>query len=189
MKKMVIASVLLFSVTTQASNKQVTVKISGMSCTSCAAKIETHLKKFPQVVDVNVDVQQGAATITVKEGQILSDKQIEKAIRNAGYNVNRDQPQLKSKAHEESQQPFDPAMSIACEKTCASKQAYDVSKIKKQTLAKIGDLVRCPVSGVVFEVRADSESTHYQGKNYYTCCASCAKKFSLDPEKFSKNSS
>jgi hypothetical protein len=71
---------------------------------------------------------------------------------------------------------FDPEMG-GCEKACGFHGKVDEKRIIKQPGAKAGDLVRCPVSGVVFEVKPESSQVTLNGKRYYTCCPSCAADF------------
>ncbi|MCB9649416.1 MAG: YHS domain-containing protein [Deltaproteobacteria bacterium] len=49
-----------------------------------------------------------------------------------------------------------------------------------------GTLAKCPVSGEVFTVEADTDRAEYQGKHYVFCCSKCAGKFEADPTKFVK---
>ncbi len=58
--------------------------------------------------------------------------------------------------------------------------------IKPPGVAKIGDRTRCPVSGDLFTVTADSPHADYNGKTYYFCCASCPDDFKKDPAKYVK---
>lgn len=71
---------------------------------------------------------------------------------------------------------FDPEMG-GCEQACGFHGQIDEKKISQQPGAKVGDLVRCPVSGVVFEVKAETSQVTLNGKRYYACCASCAANF------------
>jgi hypothetical protein len=77
----------------------------------------------------------------------------------------------------------DPAMSAMCERSCAARD-YDPTSVVAQPGAHAGDLTRCPVSGVVFTVVKDNASVSYAGKDWLTCCGSCAKKLSATPERF-----
>jgi YHS domain-containing protein len=58
--------------------------------------------------------------------------------------------------------------------------------LKAPGVAKIGDRTRCPVSGDVFTVTADSPHAEYQGKTYYFCCADCPNAFKKEPQKYVK---
>jgi YHS domain-containing protein len=62
--------------------------------------------------------------------------------------------------------------------------AADAANIKAPGEAKVGDKTRCPVSGEVFTVSADSPKAEVDGKTYYMCCSGCTEKFKADPKKF-----
>jgi len=78
---------------------------------------------------------------------------------------------------------FDPAMSGACEGSCAAK-GYNAADVVAQPGAIAGKLTRCPVSGVVFTVDAEHPHVAYAGHEYVLCCDGCAKKFSKNPGRF-----
>ena len=61
---------------------------------------------------------------------------------------------------------------------------YDPGEVMDQAQAKIGDLTKCPVSGVVFRVTENSPRVAYQDRKFYTCCGSCARLFEAGPEQF-----
>jgi hypothetical protein len=82
---------------------------------------------------------------------------------------------------------YDSETQTACERACSAKKKYDPSLIKKQSLAHEGDLVKCPVSGVVFEIKKDSPVVNFKENKYRTCCATCAMKFNKSPQKFAGN--
>lgn len=44
----------------------------------------------------------------------------------------------------------------------------------------------CPIEGAKIGSMGDPVKTTYKGKIYNLCCASCLKKFQVDPEKYSK---
>lgn len=77
-------------------------------------------------------------------------------------------------------------MSLCCERECAAKN-YDENKIVVNSTAQNGELVKCPVSGVVFKLSDHSGLVSYNNKNYHTCCGSCAKIFSNNPEHYAAN--
>lgn len=56
--------------------------------------------------------------------------------------------------------------------------------VKAPGEAKVGEKTRCPVSGEVFTVAADSPKVEVDGKTYYMCCGGCSEKFKSDPKKF-----
>jgi hypothetical protein len=71
---------------------------------------------------------------------------------------------------------FDPGFG-GCERTCGFHGRVNENKIVEQPGAKVGDLARCPVSGVIFEVKPDNPQVTLNGKRYFTCCAACAANF------------
>ena len=81
---------------------------------------------------------------------------------------------------------FDSDMS-GCEMACGSKEKYNPSDIKKQSEAKLGDFVQCPVSGAVFKLKFASETISVDGKKRYACCAACAQRFEKNPGRYAGN--
>jgi hypothetical protein len=79
----------------------------------------------------------------------------------------------------------DPAQSEVCKQTCATKDPHADRDVIPSAQAKIGDLTRCPVSGVVFRVSAESPQVEYSGKKLRVCCDGCAEKFREQPTRFS----
>lgn len=57
-------------------------------------------------------------------------------------------------------------------------------KIKAQPGLAVGDITRCPVSGEVFRIKANSPKAVVDGKTYYVCCKRCVGKFEKNPAKF-----
>ena len=79
----------------------------------------------------------------------------------------------------------DPAQSEVCKHTCAIKEPHGDRDVVPTAQAKVGDLTRCPVSGVVFRVSAESPQVEYSGKTLRVCCDGCAEKFREQPARFS----
>ena len=77
-------------------------------------------------------------------------------------------------------------MSGICQKACAV-QDYDPKAVVSILDAKIGDLTTCPVSGVVFEVTANSSKVNFDGKDVYFCCASCTAMYNSYPNHYVEN--
>ncbi|MEN6411589.1 MAG: heavy metal translocating P-type ATPase [Veillonellales bacterium] len=67
--------------------RSVNLKISGMSCAACSARIEKGLKKLPGVYTANVNLAAEKATIEYN-GNALTISQIQKKIRDLGYDAN-----------------------------------------------------------------------------------------------------
>lgn len=68
--------------------------------------------------------------------------------------------------------------------TCAAKIPYKDADLVPQPGAKLRNLTRYPVSGVVFKIAQQSPRILYAGKQYVLSCPTCAKKFQADPEHF-----
>ena len=51
----------------------------------------------------------------------------------------------------------------------------------------MGDLAKCPVSGVVFDVREDHPTIAHVDKEYFVCCDGCAAMFTATPAKYTSN--
>jgi hypothetical protein len=70
---------------------------------------------------------------------------------------------------------------------CSMKHKDKAAWVKPQPGAKVGDFVRCPVSGSIFDVKPDSPSVTIDGKTIYTCCAPCAKRFKRESKLSASN--
>ncbi|MBB3947629.1 Cd2+/Zn2+-exporting ATPase [Rhizobium skierniewicense] len=64
---------------------QARFRVGGMDCASCAAKIDTAVRRIDDVEDVSVSVTSG--TMTVKHGQSADLKAIEKQVSALGYSI------------------------------------------------------------------------------------------------------
>lgn len=68
------------------SDMEKTYKISGMTCSACAARIERAMKKLDGMEEANVNFASEKLYVTYKENN-LSENDILTAIQKAGYNV------------------------------------------------------------------------------------------------------
>ena len=64
-----------------------TIKINGMTCPSCAASVERALKSLPEVEKLSISLPDGQVSITPKPGQEPTQKDIAKAVKKAGFSV------------------------------------------------------------------------------------------------------
>ena len=69
------------------------IKIKGMTCASCAARIEKAISKMPGVQQVNVNFAAEKANITYDSGRLTVDDFIQK-IKDVGYDVILDKAEL-----------------------------------------------------------------------------------------------
>jgi YHS domain-containing protein len=57
-------------------------------------------------------------------------------------------------------------------------------QIKAQPGLAVGDITRCPVSGEVFRIKANSPKVTVAGKDWYLCCRRCTARFESNPQKY-----
>ncbi len=55
-----------------------TYKIKGMTCNNCAGKVKSELQKLPEVINADVDLNSGTATIEMKTH--ISTVELQKAL-------------------------------------------------------------------------------------------------------------
>ena len=61
-----------------------TIKIEGMSCGHCVARVKAALSALPGVAKADVDLATKSAAV---EGEGLSDAALKSAVEGAGYEV------------------------------------------------------------------------------------------------------
>ncbi len=71
---------------------------------------------------------------------------------------------------------YDAAMTAGCQKACAFHGEVREGEVVPQAEAEVGDLTRCPVSGVAFEVKEGQPTVEIDGQTLYTCCETCAER-------------
>lgn len=84
MKKAVLATLLLFSISVVAGEVTTEFNVKGMICASCQAKAEKALKKTNGVTAATVNLEKGEAKVTYDD-QKTNPEQIKKVIKNAGF--------------------------------------------------------------------------------------------------------
>ena len=67
--------------------EEITVTVKGMVCSFCAQGIKKTFGKIDNVKSVNVDLDKKVVKLDVKDGSATNDKEIEKTINDAGYDV------------------------------------------------------------------------------------------------------
>lgn len=67
--------------------ERVELKISGMTCTSCAARVEKKLSNLPSVVRTSVNFAMERATVEFDSSQV-SVNDMQKAVADIGYKAN-----------------------------------------------------------------------------------------------------
>ena len=73
---------------TDTISEKTELSISGMSCSSCVAKIENSLKQLPGVIHAQVNFASEVATVEFSSGEIVRDDLV-RTIESLGYQVNK----------------------------------------------------------------------------------------------------
>ncbi len=66
-------------------NKQVQVQVDGLSCPFCAYGLEKKLKNIDGVASLKIDIDQGMAILTVSENKSITEEEIRKVVKQAGF--------------------------------------------------------------------------------------------------------
>ncbi len=67
--------------------ENILIKVNGMVCDFCAQSIWKVFQDYDAVDDIDVNLDTGIVTVNLKEGQDLTDEQLDKAITYAGYDL------------------------------------------------------------------------------------------------------
>ncbi len=87
---LLITAVLLGHSAAFADPQAIKVSVKGMVCGFCAQGIKKKFTAEPAVEQVSVTLDQGKyVDLKMREGQSLSDQQIEKVIKESGFSVEK----------------------------------------------------------------------------------------------------
>lgn len=89
MKKCVLLLLCLFLMPAAISAKVIEVKVLGLVCNACGIGIKKHLTKTKKVEKIKLDTKKHITYIHILKDRRLTDKEIYKAINNAGYEVSK----------------------------------------------------------------------------------------------------
>ena len=67
----------------------ITVNVKGLICPSCAIGIKKHLDKTKKVKSIKLDINKQLTIITELKDKTITDKEIQTAIENAGYEIGK----------------------------------------------------------------------------------------------------
>lgn len=70
-----------------AAGRAINVKVNGLVCDFCARAVKKVFKKNEAIKDVEVNLDTKVITLDLNEGGEISDDEIGKAIKNAGYKL------------------------------------------------------------------------------------------------------
>lgn len=72
-----------------AKNQEVLVSVKGMVCGFCAQGITKKFNAEAAVAKIDVSLEKKLVKIDLKAGQDLADAQIEKLLKESGYNIEK----------------------------------------------------------------------------------------------------
>jgi len=72
----------------QTGPAQYELEVNGLACPFCAYGIEKHLLRIDAVEKVEVDVAGGQVVLWVAPGASLTRDQVDRALRDAGFELN-----------------------------------------------------------------------------------------------------
>ena len=67
-------------------SKQISLKVTGMSCSGCSANVEKALKGVAGVSAASVDLKGGKATVEYDPAK-TNEKEMAAAVKKAGYGI------------------------------------------------------------------------------------------------------
>lgn len=85
MKKSLLLSSLLLAGAAQAAT--IEMNVHGLVCGYCAQGVEKSLRKYPATRDVVVSLENKLVVVSTTAGQDISDEELAKAIKDAGYDL------------------------------------------------------------------------------------------------------
>ncbi|MEW5852410.1 MAG: heavy metal-associated domain-containing protein [Myxococcota bacterium] len=153
--------------------------IDGMTCESCAEKLTAAFREAEGVTDARVSFTDKRATVTY-DADKSNVAVLTSVVEKTGYRVaGGGETTVAASEGVDAEPGF-----AMCAMACGTKREYAEKDVVTQPGAKVGDLVRCPVSNAVFDVKEDSPFIEQDGKRFFTCCAGCFAQFQRDPARF-----
>ena len=80
-----VAFVLFGVFTSFAQSQQVNVRVDGLSCPFCAYGLEKKFKKIEGAKDIKIDVDKGLLTFTMEKDKTVTEEEIKKKVKQAGF--------------------------------------------------------------------------------------------------------
>ncbi len=85
MKNIVLILLMSFSFSSFAAGSRYLMRVDGLACPYCAYGVEKKLKKIPGLSNIKVDLKKGVVTVDASEGTTLSQAQMKKLFKDAGF--------------------------------------------------------------------------------------------------------
>lgn len=67
------------------STQQIMIQVVGISCPFCAFGLEKRLGRIEGVTGVRIELKEGKAIVTAKQGATISKQMLRKAVEDAGF--------------------------------------------------------------------------------------------------------
>jgi len=67
------------------AQEKLVVRVDGLSCAYCAYSLEKKLQELDGVEKIDINLKEGTATLTLKEGVSIKDEVIEKTVKDSGF--------------------------------------------------------------------------------------------------------
>ena len=67
--------------------RTIEVTILGMVCPFCSYGVQPKMKRLDGIADIDIDLEEGLATLTVADGKDLSNELLIKTVKDAGFEV------------------------------------------------------------------------------------------------------
>ncbi len=74
-----------FSLFAESDTQKIMIKVEGLYCPFCAYGLEKQLKKLKGFKKVEVNLKHGTAELHIKPGVTVTDKAIQAAVEDAGF--------------------------------------------------------------------------------------------------------
>jgi Cu+-exporting ATPase len=121
--------------------------LEGMTCASCAMRIEKGLKKVPGVLDANVNLATEQAAVTYDPAQTNLEQMVQK-VEAVGYKATPQvastrQPLQETLTSEVTEIPGSPVMSIPQEDELSSRKQAEI--VRKRNLLILGIVLTVPI--------------------------------------------
>src|SRR6266581_1501336 len=129
------------------AESQTVLALEGMTCASCAIRIEKGLKKIPGVQDANVNLATEQATVTYDPAQTNLEQMVQK-VEAVGYKAtphvtSTEQPVQETATSEVTETPGSPVMSITQEDELSRRRQAEI--VRKRNLLILGIVLTLPI--------------------------------------------
>jgi len=75
------------SVRAQEKVSKISIRVDGLSCPFCAYGLEKKLKRLEGAEKIHIDIDLGIAHIQLHEGKKIEEKDLKKAVEDAGFSA------------------------------------------------------------------------------------------------------